>query len=81
MCATSVPADISVCPQSTAPACKTCCNNAGFAISNDTGAACFCYGTSTLCPNTGGEAIACLNCCTEHGYLAWSTSNDCVCAQ
>lgn len=80
LCATPVPADSSVCPQSTAEVCTTCCNEAGFAVANRTSAGCFCYGTGTLCANAAGDPNLCRLCCTEHGYLAWSSSSkQCTC--
>jgi hypothetical protein len=79
LCATGVPADTSVCPQSTAEVCKTCCNDAGFALGNGTSAACFCYGTSTLCASAAGDPNLCWLCCTEHGYLAWGSGEQCTC--
>lgn len=80
MCATPVPANTSVCPQSAPAACTACCNNAGFAAGNGTDTACFCWGTSALCPSAD-SADACRICCTEHGYLSWGGAPPCTCFQ
>jgi len=82
MCGTRVPANTTICPQSTAEVCATCCHAAGYAMGNGTSAACFCYGTTTLCASAAGNSEACLNCCTEHGYMAWGSSSNpltCTC--
>jgi hypothetical protein len=76
MCGTSVPANASICPQSTAGVCTSCCNTAGYPRSSSTSTTCYCSGLQCA---SGGDTISCLNCCTEHGYLAWGGPDKCVC--
>lgn len=79
MCGTSVKANETICPQSTDAACKTCCVGAGYPQSTTTSTTCYCYGFDC---GSGLSTTGCLNCCTEHGFLAWGGYNDkCVCTQ